>query len=196
MGLFRLGYVAALEGDFALCEELFSRLYPQTNLLSDLFNWGTCTFYKGNLQQALEIYTQAKAKAPGDHRSYLNLADTYFWLGQHGQAQAHYQKALELLEATPHPRRYWADKAHILAHLGKLEEAVWAAQKNVAEFPNRNWNLFVAAEVAALAGDKTSMLAYSRKALELRAPKQWFSGPEFATYRQLSEFRALFQTPR
>lgn len=196
LGLFRLGYVAALDGDFALCEKLFSQLYPQTKLLSDLFNWGTCTFYLGNLQQALEIYRQAQARAPGDHRTYLNLADTHFWLGNREQAVALYQKALHLLEANPHPRRYWSDKAHILAHVGKLEEAVWAAQKNVAEFPNRNWNLFVAAEVAALAGDKTSMLAYSRKALELRAPKQWFSGPEFAPYRQLPEFRALFVPTR
>ncbi len=196
LGLFRLGYVAALEGDFALCEKLFSQLYPQTNLLSDLYNWGTCTFYQGNVQQALQIYMQALARAPDDHRSHLNVADSHFWLGNHQEARAHYQKALELLEANPHPRRYWADKAHILAHLGRFEEAVWAAQKNVSERSNRNWNLFVAAEVAALAGDKTSMLAYSRKALELGAPKQWFSGPEFAPYRQLPEFRALFATPR
>lgn len=196
LGLFRMGYVAALEGDFALCEKHFAQLYPQTHSLLDLFNWGTCTFYLGNLSKALELYMKAQAQAPGDYRSYLNLADTYFWLGHHEQARAHYQKALDLLEANPHPRRYWADKAHILAHLGNLEEAVWAAQKNVAEFPNRNWNLFVAAEVAALAGDKTSMLAYSRKALELRAPRQWFSGPEFAPYRQLPEFQALLSGAR
>ncbi|MFN3412478.1 MAG: protein kinase domain-containing protein [Thermoanaerobaculum sp.] len=193
LGLFRLGYVAGLEGDFALCEKLFSQLYPQTNLLSDLFNWGTCTFYQGKLEKALELYTQAKAKAPNDYRSYLNLADTHFWRGDTQQAQLFYQKALELLEANPHPQRYWRDRARILAHLGRLEDAVLAAQKGFEENPNRNWNAFVVAEVAALAGDKTSMLAYSRKALELRAPKQWFSGPEFAPYRNMPEFRALFK---
>lgn len=193
LGLFRLGYVAALEGDFALCEKLFSQLYPQTNLLSDLFNWGTCTFYQGKLEKALELYTQAKAKAPNDYRSYLNLADTYFWLGDRQKAQLHYQKALELLEANPHPQRYWRDRARILVHLGRLEDAVLSAQKGFEENPNRNWNAFVVAEVAALAGDKTSMMAYTRKALQLRAPKAWFAGPEFAPYRNMPEFQALFK---
>lgn len=196
LGLFRLGYVAALEGDFALCEELFSQLYPQTDSLVDLFNWGTCAFYQGNLAKALEIYTRAREKAPNDHRSFLNLADTHFWLGHKDEAQKLYTKALELLEANPNPRRYSRDKARILAHLGRLEDAVLAAQKALEENPNRNWNVFVVAEVAALAGDKTTMLAYARKALELRAPRQWFSGPEFAPYRQMPEFQALFRATR
>lgn len=196
LGLFRLGYVAALEGDFALCEQLFARLYPQTDSLLDLLNWGTCAFYQGNLAKALEIYTRAREKAPNDYRCLLNLADTNSWLGREQEARKLYARALELLEANPHPRRYWSDKAHILAHLGRLEEAVLAAQKNVAENPGRNWNVFVAAEVAALAGDKTSMLAYTRRALELHAPRQWFSGPEFAPYRDLPEFQALLRTPR
>ncbi|MFZ5805506.1 MAG: protein kinase domain-containing protein [Acidobacteriota bacterium] len=193
LGLFRLGYVAALEGDFALCEKLFSQLYPKTNLLLDLLNWGTCAFYLGNLEKALELYTEAQTKAPNDYRSYLNLADTYFWLGDRQKAQLHYQKALELLEANPHPQRYWRDRARILAHLGRLEDAVLAAQKGFEENPNRNWNAFVVAEVAALAGDKTSMMAYTRKALQLRAPKAWFAGPEFAPYRNMPEFQALFK---
>lgn len=194
LGLFRLGYVAALEGDFALCEELFAKLYPQTGSLLDLLNWGTCSFYRGHLAKALELYQQARDKAPNDHRTYLSLADTHLWLGREQEAKSLYTKALELLEANPMPRRYWRDKARILAHLGRLEEAVLAAQKNLEENPDRSWNVFVAAEVAALAGDKTSMLAYARRALELRAPQQWFFGPEFSRYRDLPEFRALFQT--
>lgn len=162
-------------------------------MLLDLLNWGTCAFYLGNLEKALELYTEAQTKAPNDYRSYLNLADTYFWLGDRQKAQLHYQKALELLEANPHPQRYWRDRARILAHLGRLEDAVLAAQKGFEENPNRNWNAFVVAEVAALAGDKTSMMAYTRKALQLRAPKAWFAGPEFAPYRNMPEFQALFK---
>ncbi|MCS7181976.1 MAG: protein kinase [Thermoanaerobaculum sp.] len=191
LGLFRLGYVAALGGEFALCEQLFAKLYPQTNSLLDLNNWGTCAFYKGDLPKALELFTQAREKAPRDHRPHVNLADTYLWLGKREEAQKLYRQALELLEASPHPRTYWGQKARILAHLGRFEEAVLAAQKNLEVNPNRNWDVFVVAEVAALAGDKTTMMAYARKARQLGAPAAWFAGPEFATYRQLPEFQAL-----
>ncbi len=190
-GLFRLGYVAALAGDFALCEALFAKLYPQTQSLLDLLNWGTCAFYGGNLKGALEIYTQGVSRAPSDPRPHANLADTHYWLGNRDEAQKLYAKALELLEKTPNSSRYWELKAHLLAHLGHFEEAILAAQKALTQNPNRSWENFVAAEVAALAGDRTTMLAYARKARELRAPQAWFSGPEFAPYRDLPEFRRL-----
>jgi tetratricopeptide (TPR) repeat protein len=190
LGLFRLAYVAGLVGDFATCANVYSRLFPQTQSLLDLLNWGTCAFYAGQLDKAQELYEKATALAPNDPRPWANLADTFLWQGKQSQAQEHFRKALQLLEARPLPNR--TDLyPHLLAHVGRLEEAILAAQKAVAEAPNRNWNLFVAAEVAALAGDKVSMLAYAKRALELRAPQAWFAGPEFAPYRALPEFQAL-----
>lgn len=194
LGLFRLGYVSALAGDFPTCEKLYSQLYSATHGLLDLLNWGTCAFYTGDLPKALGLYQEAAKQAPQDPRPWANLGDTYLWSGQGKQAQEHYLKAYELLRKRPSADRP-AFSAHLLAHLGRFEEAVLEAQKAVAAAPNRSWNLFVAAEVAALAGDKVTMLAYARRARELAAPKQWLSGPEFAPYRSLPEFQALFATP-
>jgi len=191
LALFRLAYVDALEGNFASCEKLFARLYPKTGSLLDLLNWGTCAFYAGDLAKAESLYRKAAEQAPQDPRPWANLGDVYLWRGDQEQARAFHAKALALLEARPLPSR--SDLyPHLLAHLGRLEEAIVAAQQAVAAAPHRNWNLFVAAEVAALAGDKTSMLAWAKKALEHRAPRAWFGGPEFAPYRSLPEFRALF----
>ena len=191
LGLFRLGYVELLEGNFASCEKLFARLYPKTASLVDLLNWGTCAFYAGDLAKAEVLYRKAGEQAPQDPRPWANLGDVFLWRGEREQAQAFYAKALALLEAWPMPTR--SDLyPHLLAHLGRLEDAIVAAQRAVAAAPERNWNLFVAAEVAAIAGDKTSMLAWAKKALERRAPHAWFAGPEFAPYRETPEFRRLF----
>ncbi len=194
LGLFRLAYVAGLVGDFAACEGLYARLYPQTRSLLDLLNWGTCAFYGDKLEQAEKLYRLALERAPSDPRPWANLADTYLWQGRQKEAREHYARALELLAQRLVPT-HSALHPHILAHLGRLEEAVIKAQEAVAAAPNRNWNLFVAAEVAALAGDKVSMLAFAKRALALAAPKAWFNGPEFAPYWSLPEFQALFAGP-
>lgn len=191
LGLFRLAYVSGMAGDFATCEKLNAQLYPVTSSVLDLLNWGTCAFYAGDLLKARDLYQQATERVPQDPRPWANLGDTYLWLGQKAEARWHYLKAHQLLKQQPAAARP-EFSAHLLAHLERFEEAVLEAQKAVAAAPNRNWNLFVAAEVAALAGDKISMLAYAKRARQLLAPKQWFDGPEFAPYRNLPEFQALF----
>ncbi|MGQ9495089.1 MAG: protein kinase domain-containing protein [Thermoanaerobaculaceae bacterium] len=193
LGLFRLGYLSALIGDFATCEKLFAQLYPTTRSPLHLLNWGTCAFYGGDLKKAAHIYQQACELAPEDPRPWSNLGDAYLWLGDEPTAKKHFQKAYKLLQKQPSAARPEL-LAHVLAHLNLFQEAVLQAQKAVAAAPDRNWNLFVAAEVAALAGDRVSMLAYAKRARELAAPKQWFQGPEFAPYQSLPAFQALFGT--
>ncbi len=198
--LAKLAEVEMYAGDFARSESLYRQVAADRETKSDLVNLGNAVFFQGRYQEAAALYQRASALAPNDPLPVANLADALLVLGRHAEAQAAYRRALALcteqLEAGRRTRTLLDLRARCLAHLGFGEQAVLAVQEAIREFPDNPETVFVAALVAAINGDDTSCLAWTRRAIQLNAPRAWFATPDFDRLQANPTFRELVGAAR
>ncbi|MGE5236546.1 MAG: protein kinase domain-containing protein [Acidobacteriota bacterium] len=202
--LSKLGQIELQVGNYAGAEPIYRRLVEEFGSGIDLANLGTALFYQHKMKDAISVYQRATAADPEDPISRCNLGDAYLWSGDERAARQHYAQALamcdRLLGAGQDDPTITETRAICLAHLGRGPEAILAAGAVLREQPDDPYALFVAALVASVAGDESSALAWTGRALERGAVPVWFSGPEFAAMRGKPAFAALFAgreaTPR
>ena len=83
-------------------------------------------------------------------------------------------------------------RARCLVQLDRGPEAFLAIQEALREYGDNPATMYMAALVAAVAGDTNAALAWTGKALAAHAPAVWFAGPEFARLARDARFQALF----
>ena len=196
--LFCLGLLAEVEmyaGNNAEGERLYRDLLARRGERLDRIHLGNCLYYQNKLAEAAALYREAADRDPTDYLALANLADTQLALGQTDLAKAGYSKALRLCEVEYNQgvrrRALLETRARCLAQLGLGPEAFLAIQETLKEYPDNPATMYMAALVAAVAGDTNACLAWTGKALEAHAPVIWFTGPEFARLTQDARFRAL-----
>jgi serine/threonine-protein kinase len=196
--LFLLGLLAEVEmyaGKNTEAERLYRDLLTREGTRLDRIHLGNCLYYQGKLAEAAALYREAADKDPTDYLALGNLADTQLALGQTNLTKASYAEALRLCDAEYaqglRRRALLETRARCLAQLGRGPEAVLAIQEALSDYPDNPATMFMAALVAAVAGDTNAALAWTGKALAAHAPVVWFTGPEFARLASDPRFRAL-----
>jgi len=196
--VFLLGLLAEVEmyaGNNAGAERLYRELLVRRGSRLDRIHLGNCLYYQGRLDEASALYLDAAQKDPTDYLALSNLADTQLALGRRELAGANYAAALRQCEneyAQGSRRRALLEsRARCLAQLGHGPEAFLAIQEALKEYPDNPATMFMAALVAAIAGDTNAAIAWTGKAIAAHAPVVWFTGPEFATLARDPRFRAL-----
>lgn len=199
--LFLRGLLAEVEmyaGNNTKAERLYRDLLARRGTRLDRIHLGNCLYYQGKLAEAATLYQEAADKDPTDYLALGNLADTRLALGQTDLAKASYSEALRLCEAEYaqglRRRALLETRARCLAQLGKGPEAFLAIQEALSNYPDNPATMFMAALVAAVAGDTNAAFAWTGKALATHAPAVWFTGPEFARLAQDPRFRAFLPT--
>jgi tetratricopeptide (TPR) repeat protein/TolB-like protein len=196
--LFVLGLLAEVEmyaGNNPEAERLYRDLLARRGTRLDRIHLGNCLYYQSKLAEAAALYREAADKDPTDYLALGNLADTELAMDQTAPARADYAGALRLCETEYaqglRRRSLLETRARCLAQLGHGPEAFLAVQEALADYPDNPATMFMAALVAAVAGDTNACLAWTGKALAAHAPVVWFTGPEFAPLARDPRFQAL-----
>jgi serine/threonine-protein kinase len=196
--LFCFGLLAEVEmydGNNAEAERLYRDLLVRRGTRLDRIHLGNCLYYQGKLADAATLYHEAVDKDPSDYLALANLADTQLVIGQAAAARAGYTEALRLCEEEyargVRLRPLLETRARCLAQLGRGPEAFNAIQEALSVYPENPATMFMAALVAAVAGDTNAALAWTGKALAAHAPVVWFMGPEFVRLAQDPRFLVL-----
>jgi serine/threonine-protein kinase len=193
--LFLVGLLAEVElyaGNNAEAERLYRDLLARRGTRLDRIHLGNCLYYLGHLAEAATLYREAADKDPTDYLALANLADTRLAMGQIEPARVSYAEALRLCDAEygrgVRRRALLETRARCLAQLGHGPEAFLAIQEALSEYPDNPATMFMAALVAAVAGDDNAAIAWTGKALAAHAPAVWFTGPEFTRVAQDPRF--------
>jgi len=190
-----LAEVEMYAGNNKEAERLYRDLLARRGTRLDRIHLGNCLYYQNKLVEAAVLYREAADKDPTDYLALANLADTQLAMGQTELARASYAEALRLCDVEygqgMRRRALLETRARSLAQLGRGPEAFLAIQEALADYPDNPATMFMAALVAAVAGDTNAALAWTGKALAAHAPAVWFTGPEFARLASDPRFRAL-----
>ncbi len=193
--LVRLSLVEITAGDYPAVERLSRRAVAIRGGATDYNNLAVALFYQRHFTAAADAFRQAARVAPRQPLYVAGVGDSLYWSGDADAAAKQYKQALALCDDL---RAHGASdgtlsltRALCLAHLGRGAEAVLESQAALEKEPKDSYTVFIAALVAALNGDQQTCLAWTQKARELKAPPEWFSGPEFAALRRLPAFARL-----
>ena len=196
--LFLSGLLAEVEmyaGNNTEAERLYRDLLARRGTRLDRIHLGNCLYYQGKVAEAAALYREAAENDPTDYLALANLADTQLASGQTSLARASYSKALRLCDTEYAQGSRWRalleTRARCLTQLGQGPEAFLAIQEALSTYPDTPATMYMAALVAAVAGDTNAALAWTEKALAAHAPSIWFTGPEFARLSSDPRFRAL-----
>ena len=194
-----LGLLAEVEmyaGNNAEAERLYRDMVARRGERWDRIHLGNCLYYQNKLTEAAKEYQEAAETDRANYLAVANLADTRLALGQLDLARAGYADALRLCEAEYarglRGRPLLETRARCLVQLDRGPEAFLAIQEALKEYGDNPATMYMAALVAAVAGDANAALAWTGKALAAHAPAVWFTGPEFARLAEDARFRALF----
>jgi len=172
-----IAYHQMLQLDSALkCYQQAVRL--KKDYLEAINNIGTVYYARKDFRRSITYYRRALKLAPQEARSgsiYSNLGTAYFSRKQYKEAAAAFQTALTLdPDVFEHRNNY----------------GVMLQERSVEE--RAKYHYYVA-KLYAKTGRNELALQYLRKALEegLKERKQLATDPEFATLRDLKEFKDL-----
>jgi tetratricopeptide (TPR) repeat protein len=196
LGRSLLATIELSHGDLGRAVKLYEDLVRKSPGLTELSNLGLGYFALERYAEAVRIYKQALEKAPGNPAFLLNLADSYWMMGDAGSASATYRKVLDAVAAdlAAGLPAMLTVKGQALAHLGRGTEAVAAVQEALRLAPNQGSVAYEASLVYAVLGEQSSALVNARKALELGYEARWFDFPWFQSLRQSPELRKLLST--
>lgn len=156
---------------------------------------GRCQLLLGTPDHAVKTFAGLATARPDDPEPLLWLGTARLWSAQPEGAAAAFADALALSErhlaGRPHSPRLRRLRALALAYLGRASDAILDLHEALQVLPESAALQIDAARVYALAGDRAAGMAWSRRAVELGAPREWLTGPEFAALRQDPDFRAL-----
>jgi serine/threonine-protein kinase len=177
----RLAQLELQSGSPERAAALYADLVRQAPTFADLSNLGVAHLLLGHHGAAADSFRRAFALAPASPAAALNLADAEWLQGRRPEAEALYHQVLDLAAHDPAPT-FWQTltiRAQALAHLGRAQEAVAAAQQALQTAPGNPQVAYEAALVYALAGDTASARVNADKALAGGYDRRWFGFPWF-----------------
>ncbi len=156
---------------------------------------GHCQLLLGTPDRAVTTFAGLATARPDNPEPLLWLGTARLWSAQPAAAAEVFADALALCErhlvGRPHSPRLRRLRALALAYLGRASDAILDLHEALQALPESAALQINAARIYALAGDRAAGLAWSHRAVELDAPREWLTGPEFAGLRQDPDFRAL-----
>ena len=183
------------EGRLAEAEATVRRLVKARGSPQDMVRLGTALVYEGRYEEAAGVLDHAVQEAPEDVDAHLWLAEALLAAGRKEAAQDGFARTLALVQAGDQgpltELRLRMDRALCLANLGRGPDAVMEVHTLLDLDPGDPRAALTAAAVAAVSGDDSAALDFTRRALELRAAPAWFSRPEFARLKDRPAFAAL-----
>jgi tetratricopeptide (TPR) repeat protein len=151
------------------------RLKP--DYMEAINNLGTVYYGKKSYRRAISTYRRALKVSPEDGRAasiYMNLGTAYFARKNYEEATKSYNEALRL-------------DADVFEHHGSF--GVMLEERSVEERAKFHFYL---AKLYAKGGRNELAIQYLRKALEEGyKDKKWVETPEFATIREMPEFKEI-----
>ncbi|HSN86166.1 MAG TPA: hypothetical protein VL025_05375, partial [Thermoanaerobaculia bacterium] len=150
-------------------------------------------------QEAADAYRQVLAQEPNQFIIMINLGAAESELGRDLEAEALSRQGLSRLEEIGNTTGLTPEdsmrKAHCLARLGRLREAVELAQAVLRKAPDDPALLQQSALVHSLAGDRTSAINNAADALDKGLHPRWFTGSAFRELRESPELSPRFPSP-
>lgn len=194
---YQLGVIMALEGRNLKAADAFRKSIARGPTARAYSNAATNYFYSGALEEAEQMYREATALNPSDHRWRGNLAHAIALQGgRFDEARKHFEKAAELayerLEVNPsdHPAR--SSAASYLARLGRHEEA----REELRALPDDEFLDATVKHIQATTylflGEQDRAIEYLEKAVLSGYPPHFLKAdPNLARLRDDPDFRAL-----
>jgi serine/threonine-protein kinase len=159
-------------------------------------NMGYAYFRQRRFAESVPVFEQAFQLAPHDYRMAGNAADAYYWAGQRTQAEAAYQRAIQLAQeaAQVNPKdstpRLLLAKDH--AMLGHRPEALRELKLAFKAAPDDPEAFFYSALVHNQLGDREAALDGLANALKHGySPAEIKNAVELDNLRQDPRFQAL-----
>ncbi len=198
---FVLENIAALEvgfGDLKRAMTLYERLIRVRPTRPYFTNLGFVRFLLGDYAGAAEAYRRALALKPSHLLTRFNLATALEAQGDLVEARRLYGTLAKELAAGPPflDARTRMLYAQCLARTGNGADAEQIADEVLKQRPEDVQVLNQAAQLYALLGDRVSARYYALLALKKGLRREWFTIPEFRSFKEDPEFRALLDSRR
>jgi tetratricopeptide (TPR) repeat protein len=196
-----LGSALVLSGRFAEAEPALLEaieLEPRRDAYSNL---GLLYYYLGQVEDAVAAHEKAAALAPNDHLAWANLGDALSFTARRADAHAAFRKAKALAErklaVNPMDAGTLIDLAWIQAMLDEKEEARAALARARELTPSDPYVHFVGALVALRIGERHSVYADLRAAIDMGYPPKLLAAePHLKVLWNEPEFAALTRDVR
>lgn len=197
-GFQMLGAVYQALGELQVARENYERALQLGELPSTYSNIGLLHYVEGNFAEAAKAFERARDLSPSDFRVRRNLGDVYQQLGQTEQAQAEYQRAVELtmdlVKVNPTDATQLGQLAVLEALVGRHRDAKRHADEAVTIAPDDGNLLYFKAVVHARAGEQEAALSSLRDALRHRFPAALIRQQgELTSLEDLPEFNAILE---
>ncbi len=148
-----------------------------------LANLGTAELLAGRYQDATTHFRQVLELVPGYAPAMLGLGDALTLAGDSAAGTRLYSQLLRATDAASADPEIVGSRAQALAHLGRNQEAVAAAQEEIRRVPDDPFAAFSAALVYAVVGERNSCVGQARRALQLGLNPRWLDLPWFDSLR-------------
>ncbi len=112
---------------------------------------GICDLETGNTVGAIRHLEKGLSLDPENINYLCLLANTYFTLDQHDEAQSTYEKAIK---ADPEDEETWLEYAEALSNLGQWDQAQQVLTRGIESLPGRSNILYFMAAILFLSGKK------------------------------------------
>jgi serine/threonine-protein kinase len=189
-------------GQFENCIPLLKKSLELDKHPIGYTNLGTVYFYLKRYQEAVPMFEEAARLDPGSENIAGNLADAYRWAGKTQQANATYERAIELglkaLTVNSHDAARMGRMAQYYAKKGDKVHAAEFIRRARSIDPSDGSIVYAQAVVAWLAGNQQEAFPALQEALSKGySPQDVRSDPELAKMQALPQFAEVMkQTPR
>jgi eukaryotic-like serine/threonine-protein kinase len=168
-------------------------IQPDATIYADI---GTADFFLKRYDDSIKMFEKAVALSPRDEELMGDLADAHRAAGHKEQAQAAYDKAIQLafqqLQVNPKLAYVTGHLALYYAKKGDSAHALTYAKQARSLDPEDLQLIYYQAEIDSLAGHQQEALASLRQAFKKGySPEEAKSDPELASLKSLPEFTKL-----
>lgn len=153
-----LGFYALSTGDLENARKRFTRALELSDNLYARHRLGLVAYYSGDVAGALSHWSVILEAEPERASAHADVADALRQLGRVDEAEVRYQEALQLydrnLARAPNHDEILAQRAHVLAAVGRCDEARAAIEPILEAHPDNTDFLFYGALTAGRCGMK------------------------------------------
>jgi serine/threonine-protein kinase len=165
-----LGYIYLRSGRNLDALPLFRKVFEATHDARSANNLGFTYFNLDRMDEAIQAFKEANRLDPSLYTPPHNLGESYEKIGNGEEARRWYAAAIktydDVLAKGGSRAALLSGRAFCAGKLGRYDEALENIQEALKSKPNDNEFLFRAAQIYALAGDRTKALAYVRRAVQ------------------------------